>query len=232
MRVSRGLIFLLVAILLVSPAMAVPWCAQQDLFFHNDSSDITGYMILDNVPQIADQTMVLQSVSSSTGEKILGTWITPVGSPGVTTLAPGLWRFRTYTVASSASGITAIKFYAINRSASGVETNLFYGNAITQDINGGGVPSEFLTSYARRNYTTFFPGDRLVIRANASTTGSAVRTVRMELAGNTNASMVSVVYFLCPESSGDSDGGAPGLVFGMIGGLTGAVLIAKRGGFK
>lgn len=77
---------------------------------------------------------------------------------------------------------------------------MFYGNAITTDIERGTTPTEYLTSYARRNYTTFFTGDRLVIRANASTTVASARTT-MEVAGNTNASMVSVSYFVCDESS-------------------------------
>lgn len=201
----RILVVLLVSLLTVVPVAAYddwPWCADQDIFFWNNSSDITGYRTMDHVPEKADRVAIVSpSFSSSTGEVIIGTWVTPSGSPGTTTLGPGLWRFRTYAFASSSTGVNTIQFYIINRSSDGTETDLFYGNAITTDIERGTTPTEYLTSYVRRNYTTFFTGDRLVIRANASTTVASARTLTMEVAGNTNASMVSVSYFVCDESS-------------------------------
>lgn len=198
--------WLLATILLVltAPVTAAtwPWCADQDIFFWNSSSDVSGYRVMDHIPQLSDQRSVTSPpVSTSTGEVTLGTWVTPAGSPGVSQIGPGLFRFRTYAYTSSASGKTWIKFYVINRSASGTETVLFFGNAITRDIDATTVPTEYLTSYARRNYTTMFSGDRLAIRVNASTDSAAARTVTMEVAGNTNASMVSVSYFLCGEIS-------------------------------
>lgn len=210
------------------------WCADQDVFFWNASSDISGYRILDHRPEIdSQQSITTPSFSSSSGEIIVGTWATPINSPGITTLAPGQWRFRTYAYSSTTSGITTLKFYAINRSSSGVETNLFYGNAITQDVDATGVPTEYLTSYARRNYTTMFSGDRLVIRVNASTTSSSARTLTYLLAGNTNASMVSVSYFICDAEEDNQSGLAgAGIVVGLIGGMLGAIIIARRGDAK
>ena len=179
----------------------VPWCEDVDMFFWYLADDIAGYRVINNEPEPAIQhTITTASFNSASGEVPLGTWITPYGVPGRKTLAPGLWRFRTYMWASSDSGITTVQFHAINRSADGTETDLFYGNAITEDITSGTVPSEYLLSYARRNYTTFFAGDRLVIRATASTTSAAARTVSMDVGGNTNASMVDVSYWLCPSA--------------------------------
>ena len=199
MRPILSVLILSLCIMSVCPVSADwDWCYNQDIFFWNASSDITGYRIIDHVPELDSQrSITTPSFSSSSGEVVLGTWVTPAGSPGTYTLAPGLWRFRTYAYSSTTSGETTLKFYAINRSSSGVETNLFYGNAITQDIDATGIPKEYLTSYARRNSTTFFNGDRLVIRANASTSSSSARTLTYSLAGNTNASMVSISYFLC-----------------------------------
>lgn len=191
---------LVLAMVFVIPSGAsmIPWCSHQDVFFWNNSSDIAGYRIIDNYPELSVQKSITTvPFTASSGEIVVGTWATPNGSPGVS-LAPGLFRFRSYIYSSSTSGSTTLKFYLINRSASGVETNLFYGNAITQDIDATGVPQEYLTSYARRNSTTMFPGDRLVIRVNASTNSASARTLTYELAGNTNASMVSVSYFVCP----------------------------------
>jgi len=232
----RADLAILIVFLLAAPVLAwddLGWCADQDVFFWNASSDISGYRIFDHRPEIDSQrSITTTSFSSSSGEIVVGTWVTPVGSPGVSTLAPGQWRFRTYAYSSSTSGVTTLKFYAINRSSTGVETNLFYGNAITQDIDATGTPNEYLTSYARRNYTTMFPGDRMVIRVNASTTSSSARTLTYLLAGNTNASMVSVSYFICPETdsaSGYSGGGeATGAAIGLAGGMIGAIIIARR----
>lgn len=194
---------------------------------------------MDHIPQLSDQRAVTSSpVSTSTGEVTLGTWVTPVGSPGVPQIGPGLFRFRTYAYASSASGKTWLKFYIINRSASGNETVLFFGNAVTRDIDATTVPTEYLTSYARRNYTTMFSGDRLAIRVNASTDSASARTVTMEVAGNTNASMVGVSYFLCDEitnstTTSDIDDAilmndATAAAFGIVGGLVTSVLILRK----
>ena len=233
------ILLLLVAVCILPVSGAFPWCAQQDVFFWNASSDIAGYKVIDHIPQLAPQSSITTpAFTKSSGEITLGTWATPIGAPG-DELAPGLWRFRTYAYSSSTSGITTLRFYAINRSASGVETTLFFGNAITKDIDASGVPQEYLTSYARRNSTTLFPGDRLLIRVNASTVSSSSRTLTYQLAGNTNASMVSVGYFLCPElletadpitnSVDNGSGGAIGAAFGLIAGMIGAIIISKRG---
>lgn len=223
---------LLLILFLVAPAAADSWCADQDLFFWNASGDISGYRVLDHIPELDSQRSVkVNSFNAASGEVNVGTWVTPAGSPDVTTISPGLWRFRTYAYSTSTSGVTTIKFYAINRSASGVETNLFFGNAITQDVDATGTPKEYLTSYARRNYTTMFPGDRLVIRVNASTTSASLRQLFYEIAGNTNASMVSVSYFECPDGGGSGSGGeAAGAAFGIAGGILGAIIILRRRG--
>jgi PKD repeat protein len=210
------------------------WCCCQDVFFWNAGSDVLGYRVLDHIPEPADQyELVSPSFDSGDGEVILGTWITPIGSPNIEVLAPGLWRFRTYAFSSSDSGKTYLHFYAINRTSTGLEIPMFYGEVITRDIENTVVPTEYLTSYARRNYTHFFSGDRLMIRVNVSTDSAASRIVTMELAGNTNASMVSITHFVCDYEpiypSGDGGGGeAIGAAFGLIGGLIAAVICCRR----
>jgi len=181
------------------------WCADQDIFFRNDSSDIAGYSVIDHTPQIANTQYKTVSVSSGTGTTQLGAWVTPVGSPGVASIGPGLWRFRVYLNVSSASGTTNYEFKIFNRSSSGTETDLFYGKVIGTDINDL-TPTEHLISYARRNYTTLFSGDRLVIKVNASTSSVAARTAWISLAGNTEASMVGTSYFLCDNEIYGSSG--------------------------
>ena len=125
-------ILILLCVGTVSAGTAFNWTGQHDTFFWSSLSDVSTYRTMDQIPQLASQTSITSPpVSTATGEVILGTWITPKGSPDTDTLAPGLWRFRTYARSSSSSGTTTMKFYAVNRSASGIETNLFYGNAVT-----------------------------------------------------------------------------------------------------
>jgi hypothetical protein len=95
-------------------------------------------------------------------------------------------------------GTTQYQFIVYNRSSAGTETNLFYGHAITEEINEL-ASTEYLLSYARRNYTTFFPGDQMVIKVNASTTSVTARDAWITLAGNTRASMVEVGWWICED---------------------------------
>ena len=206
------------------------WCGIQEIFFWNASSDVSGYKILDHMPEKSVQREVNVTISAATGSQQLGAWVSPAGTPGVTTIAPGMWRFRTYHNVSSQVGITTLEFHIVNRSSTGVETDLFYGNAITKDINTLD-PAEQLLSYARRNVTTMFDGDRLVIKVNATTTSVTARTVYMWLGGNTNTSMVQASNFICCEGGGCNTGSEGiAILFGVVGGILGAIAILRRRG--
>jgi len=174
------------------------WCGKQDIFFQNLSSDVTGYFVMDHRPQIEDTKYFATTVSSSTGSKQIAAWVTNASSPGVTLIGPGLWRFRTYLNVSSQVGYTNYEFKIFNRSSDGTETDLFYGKVISADINDL-TPTEHLISYARRNYTTLFDGDRLVIKVNASTSSVAARDAYFWVAGNNYTSMVDSGYYLCRD---------------------------------
>lgn len=208
----RWQVITLLLIIAIAPAVSAvsadidpsnySYCYDQEFFFRNDTSDISGYMKLSHFPQLANQISISTPVSSTTGDKILGTWATePLSTTEIKTLAPGTWRFTIYAHASSDAGISSLKFYAINRSQSGIETSLFFGNAITGDIPQGTVPSKYELNYARRNSTNFFPGDRMVIRVNASTDNPNIRIITLDTAGNTNASFVQISYFPCEQTT-------------------------------
>jgi len=182
------------------------WCGKQDIFFWNESSDLIkdgSYKIIDHIPEKADESLVQAvDIVPASGEVLLGAFATPIGSPGVTMIAPGLWRSRAYFNTTSAVGLTHIEFKIYNRSATGVETKLFYKPFITQDIDNS-VSTEFLTSYARRNATTLFDGDRIVIKVYASTLSLPARTVSMVVGGNIRASMIESGWYICPANCGD-----------------------------
>jgi hypothetical protein len=122
-------------------------------------------------------------------------------------------------------------FRIFNRSSSGTVTFLFFGNAITRDISAGTTPALYEVNYARRNATTFFVGDRLGVQVNVSTDNAASRTVSLDVAGNTNATMVSNAYWQCDDETGSSDSGGgdgTGIMFGVIGGLIGGLILIRR----
>lgn len=177
-------------------ATEIPTCGAVDFFFWNDSSTLgPTYSSLSKYPQMQPDTILQQTVSSSTGEKTIGSFVT---EPFLTdtTMAPGLTRFRTYLNVSSAVGVTKYEFIPFNVSSTGVETRLWYGTARTEEVNELDA-REYDTSYARRNYTFFNEGDRLLIRVNVSTTSVTARTAYFNVAGNTKASMASVSHFIC-----------------------------------
>jgi len=183
-------------------SILIPWCARQDLFFYNASSDISGYRKLKNYPELDSQRSITSaSITSSSGEVTLGTWITEPDRPGEIMLAPGIWDFSNYLRVSSDAGITLADIRVFNQTSNGTKTWFWYGNAIISDINKGIIPQKYELTYARRNLTQFFAGDRLGIQINVSTDADSARTVTMDMAGNTNASMVSIAYFLCPDTA-------------------------------
>jgi hypothetical protein len=190
---------LVILVLLSTPCLAAAdyeYCGDMNLFFWNDSSTFgSGYNKLSTMPQMQDAKIMSVAVSSSTGEKTIGSFITEP-FPNGKIMGPGLTRYRTYLNVSSAVGITQYNFIPYNVSPSGVETEMFFGVPRTEDVNELAA-REYLTSYARRNYTYFLPGERLLIRVNASTTSEVSRTAYFNIAGTSQASMVRVGYWVC-----------------------------------
>lgn len=172
------------------------WCGDRNVFLWNATSDAGAYHIMDHVPERANEAALTATVRAATSPQRVATFITPPTYPDAIGIAPGLWRFRTFHNVTSTVGVTTLEFKVYNRSASGVDTDLFYGHVLTEDINTLAV-DEYLYSYARRNYTPLFPGDRLVITVDASTTSTVDRTVFLIVGGNAHASMVSISEFVC-----------------------------------
>lgn len=201
-RLFSFLAFLIILASVIQPACAIPWCGQQDLFFLKASSDIAGYEVLANKPELGGQESEVAVVKASTSPQLIGQWVTNLSDlnpgPNPIIIEPTLWRFRGYFNVDSAVGVTTVEYKVYNRSAAGVDQNLFFGSAITKELDGTTGATEVLTSYVRRNYTTIQPGERLVIKAYASTTSTVNKTVTMYTMGNNNATMVQMGYFDCP----------------------------------
>ncbi len=205
---NRRILFTILAVLVcvTMPTFAFPSpvtppnihaCADTDFFFWNDSSDLGGaYNKFAMYPQLQDGALFSATVSAATGEQTIGDFVTEPFDSGAI-MAPGLTRYRVYLNVSSAVGVTTFDFIPYKVSTTGIETRLFYGVPRTVDVNNIATPTEYLVSYARRNYTYFEPGERLLIRVNASTTSAAPRTARLNVAGTTYASMAQIGYWIC-----------------------------------
>lgn len=212
----RQAAFLLLLILLLCPLASaspplvsdpeIPVCGDVNFFFWNDSSDYgVSYQRLATYPQLQDESIFRANVSSGTGPKTIATFITDEFTEGAT-MAPGLSRFRLFANVTSTSGITTVESIPYKVSKDGTETRLWFGESRTTDIDETSTtPTEYLKSYARRNYTYFEPGSRYMIRMNASTTVASARTISLEVAGTSQASMVSTGYWLCDEHGNPID---------------------------
>jgi hypothetical protein len=203
-------LWLLVSILLLaSPSLALlpPVADPQILvsgdvnfFFWNDSSTYgSGYSKLSTYPQLQDTTTFSVDISQSTGPKTIASFITDPFPNGIV-MAPGMTRFRPFLNVSSDVGLTTFEFITYNVSTSGVENKMWYGVARTIDISSL-TPTEYLSSYSRRNYTYFLPGERLLLRVNASTTSVASRKAYISVAGTGTASMATMGYWLNPYAT-------------------------------
>jgi hypothetical protein len=180
-----------------NPKIAI--CNDVNFFFWNDSSDAGApYNKFATYPQLQDGAIFSTTVSSTTGERTIGDFITEP-FPAEKTLFPGLTRYRVYLNVSSAVGATTYNFIPYNVSVDGTETRMFFDTPQTVDIDNIATPTEYLVSYARRNYTEFLPGERLLIRVNASTTSTVARTAYLNVAGTQYASMAQIGYWDCAE---------------------------------
>lgn len=178
----------------------IPLSGDVNFFFWNDSSDFgTTYNKFSTYPQLQDTVYYSQTVSQATGEKTIGNFATDA-FPNGQVLAPGLTRYRVYLNTSSDVGVTTFNFIPYNVSSTGVETRMFFGVPRSVDINTQ-TPTEYLISYARRNYTYFLPGERLLIKVNLSTTSVVSRTGYIGIAGTSYASMAQIGYWLPNTSS-------------------------------
>lgn len=202
MKISGSILVIFFVCCLVVPVLSVAddyeYCGDMNLFFWNDSSSFgSDYNRLATQPQMEDAKIMSVSVKEALGEQTIGSFITEP-FPSGKIMGPGLTRYRTFLNVSSTVGITRFDFIPYNVSPSGVKTKMFFGVPRTEDVNELAA-KEYLTSYARRNYTYFLPGERLLIRVNASTTSTVTRAAYFNIAGTEKASMVQVGYWICPS---------------------------------
>jgi hypothetical protein len=230
-------IAILVLICLIGSASADQWCGVNTLYFqHQGSPDVTGYEQLINYPSGANEVIESVTIQASTGPKLIDAYISPAGSPNVTDIYKGLRRYRTFMYVDSASGITRLNFTPFIRYDNGTEQNIY--TVMSDEINDLSV-NEYLTSYTNQNNITFPSTARFGIRVTANTTHPSSITVYWVYEGSVHHSSVDSGYFVCPEKLDIDDVISPsgsdkaiGILFGLIGGIIGSlILIKKHGGF-
>lgn len=102
-----------------------------NIYLSNVDSDVIGYKTMSYTPDITE-TLISTNVSSSEGEKTVGTYLYPL-PVGISTYPSGLWAFNFFLYLSSANGNTQIGITYFKHSAAGVETDLF--TAWSDDID-------------------------------------------------------------------------------------------------
>jgi hypothetical protein len=134
----------------------------QILYFnHSASADIAGFEGLGLIPAGNVEADESVTVKTGLGEVSIDPYVTNLGSPGITNIHPGLWRFRTFHYVDKVNGNTNAVFKVYNRTAGGVETLLF--TATSEDINALSV-QEYLTSYVQATDIPLLLTDRIEIK--------------------------------------------------------------------
>lgn len=224
------LLFLVLVASIPVVAAQQSWCGQQTLYFQNNvSPDVAGYEQLINYPSGGLQIDENITITSASGWVLIDTYIIDKESFRYTNeLLKGLRRYRTYHYVSSAVGTTTINFTAFKRYTNGTEATFY--SALTDDINSL-TPDEYLTSYASQVDIPIEYGDTLGIKVYGKTTHSSPITLHWLYQGTNNVSHFESGYFVCDEED-TSNAGAAGIVFGLVGGLIGSILVFRRLGGK
>jgi hypothetical protein len=156
-------------------------------FNHSASPDVAGFETLNLIPSgnaEADESVV---VNSGLGEVVVDSYVTSLLYPAITTIPPGLWRFRTFHYVSNSGGNTNTVFKVYKRSAAGAETLLF--SVVSEDIDALDV-REYLTSYAQASAIPLLTTDRLEIKVYGQSTSVSDKTFHFVYDGNIHTSHV------------------------------------------
>lgn len=228
-------ILIVVLVLVVTPVSA-NYCGSKQLFFnHAKVGGLPSFEGLYDYPSGATEVDENVTITSASGNVLIDPYITPpISTTQTVTLSSGLHEYEPYTYVSGASGTTTLNFTVFKYNATGSLTYLY--SVKTVDIDQL-VPTLYSTSVVLNNDVTFEPGDRLLVNVSAATTHPSAITVHWIYQGALRASLVEYVAFDCPDTTGQmyqvsssSTGGeGTGILFGIIGGMLGALIVIKQG---
>lgn len=221
-------------LLLVCVASAqTPVCGTNVLYFqHNLSTSPAGYEELINYPSGNTEQDENITIKNTDGPVLIDAYIMPEGSlASATELLRGLREFDTYHYVDTASGVTRINYTAFRRFPNGTE-HVFYSQT-TEDINAL-TTTAYTTYRVSQDDLKLSHTDRLGIKIYGQTTHAANVKLHFVYQGMGNASHFHSGFFECPTPPvNDQSSYAPAaLLFSLVGGLIGALVVVKKGGFK
>jgi len=176
---------------------AVPgaqWCGLQSIYFNHGYAVLpAGYELLNITPPGPPEIDENVTVKVSTSPKLIDSYISPQGYPGVTAIAAGTRTYNMYGYVGGAAGITRFNVTLHTRDITGLET--FHYQAYSDDINDLSVANQqFSFSHPQINMAVT---DRLVIRVYADTDSASDKEVHWIYQGTTHSSRVDSAYFNC-----------------------------------
>lgn len=231
MRNLTVLLIFIVFIVGVSSAQS-GYCGLVDLSFqHNATTTPVGYEELINYPSGNPEVDENVSIKNTDGPVLIDSYITPEGALYETTdLLKGLRSYRMYHWVDSNPGTTQGNYSVYLRKANGTEIYVY--SALSADVNSL-TPLLYETNYVKQSDSKIEPTDRIVIKVYGQTTHSSPVVFHFVYQGDVRASFVSSGYFVCKESTNDQSSYAPSaIMFSLIGGFIGALIIIKRRNFK
>jgi hypothetical protein len=216
---------LFIAMFLILPiASAQPWCGIQTMYYQNDvAPDIPTYEQLQNYPSGATETDESVIVNSSAGYVWIDSYITPLGSPYVLEVKPGLRKYSSYAYVNGASGTTILNFSVFKRDIIGCET--YFYSVETVDIDAL-VPTLYETQYVSPANLSLTLTDRIIIKVYGKTTQPSNIVLHWIYEGTEHYSHVESGYFECVPA--DYDTSAVAVLLGLVGGIIGSMIIVRR----
>jgi hypothetical protein len=229
-------IFSLTSLLIIvgvsSVELSSDYCGIQFLYFQdNADTSPSGYNELVNYPSGNTEVDKNITIKESDGPTFIGEYIMPVGSMKNTIgLTKGLRQYTTFHYVSTEEGNTYVNFTAFRRYSNGTESNFY--SVLTDDIDAL-VSTGYTTHYAQPISLEIEPTAQLGVRVYGQTDHPSPVTVHFVYQGSTNVSYFQTGYFVCTvqETAGvtpEDRASELGIVFGILGGLLGAVLLARR----
>jgi hypothetical protein len=155
--------------------------------FSNTASDISTY------DQLLDQATGAEAdlsiaITSGSGQTLIKSFASVVGSPDVSYIPAGLWDFDYYAYVSAATGTTTLTFTVYKRTnPGGVETQLF--TVTTPNITNTTVAAGTVT-FSLSTDTIVNTTDRIVVKVLAQTTSGSSVTVHYVFDGTLHTSHV------------------------------------------
>jgi hypothetical protein len=156
------------------------------IYYMNQTINEPPYKEFSSVPTLAIEQDVPTTISAG-ATSVIGAFQTPIGIPNTTNIPSGLWQFYIHLYSSVATDDWDIFVEVYSRDTLGTETLLF-----TSDIETVVDMSTTTTMYLLDGVfplTSVLTTDRIVVKINATNTGSGSQTIHFLTEGSQHYSV-------------------------------------------